>query len=51
MQTPVSLTNEEFRQLVDSVGNGLSDPRAKPENLRKLIPARVPGGIPLQTFQ
>ena len=51
MQTPVSLTNEEFRQLVDFVRNGLLDRRAKPENLRKLIPARVPSGRPLQTFQ
>lgn len=51
MQTPVSLTPEEFRQLVDFVRNGLLDPRAKPENLRKLIPAKVPSGRPLQTFQ
>ncbi len=51
MQTPISLTDEEFRQLVDFVRNGLLDPRAKPENLRKLIPARVPSGRPIQNFQ
>ncbi len=51
LQTPVNLTDEEFRQLVDFIRNGLLDPRAKPENLRKLIPSRVPSGRPLQTFQ
>jgi cytochrome c peroxidase len=51
MQTPISLTDEEFRQLVDFVSNGLLDPRAKPENLRRLIPSRVPSGRPLQLFQ
>lgn len=51
MQTPVSLTTDEFRQLVDFVRNGLMDERAKPQNLRRLIPTRVPSGRPLQTFQ
>lgn len=51
MQTPISLTDEEFRQLVDFVRNGLLDPRARPENLRRLIPSRVPSGRPLQLFQ
>lgn len=51
MQTPINLTDEEFRQLVDFVRNGLLDPRAKPENLRRSIPTRVPSGRPLQTFQ
>jgi cytochrome c peroxidase len=51
MQTPISLTDEEFRQLVDFVRNGLLDPRAKPESLRRLIPPRVPSGRPLQIFQ
>lgn len=51
MLTPISLTDDEFRQLVDFVRNGLLDPRAKPENLRKLIPDRVPSGRPIQKFQ
>ncbi|MCM3906088.1 MAG: hypothetical protein ND866_30760 [Pyrinomonadaceae bacterium] len=51
LTTPVHLSNERFRQLVDFVRNGLLDPRAKPENLRSLIPRRVPGGRPIQTFQ
>jgi cytochrome c peroxidase len=51
MQTPVTLTNNEFRQLVDFVRNGLLDPRAKPEKLRKLIPTHVPSGRALQNFQ
>jgi predicted metal-binding protein len=51
MQTPHVLSASEFNQLVDFVRNGLLDPRAKPENLRKLIPASVPSGRPLHTFQ
>lgn len=51
MQTPVSLTNDEFRQLLDFLRNGLLDDRAKPENLRKLIPTHVPSGRAVQTFQ
>jgi len=42
---------DEFRRLVDFVPNGLLDPRAKPENLRKLIPTRVPSGRALQKFE
>ena len=49
--TPINLSNNEFRQLLDFVRNGLLDPKAKPENLRKLIPRQVPSGRPLQTFQ
>ena len=48
---PTPLTPEEFRQLVEFVRDGLLDPRAKPENLRKLIPSSVPSGRPLQLFQ
>ena len=51
MRTPVRLTDEEFRQLLDFVRNGLLDPRAKPENLRRLIPSSVPSGRSIQTFQ
>lgn len=49
--TPINLSNHEFRQLLDFVRNGLLDPKAKPENLRKLIPRRVPSGRPIHFFQ
>lgn len=48
---PIELTHEEFRQLVDFVRYGLLDPRAKPENLRKLIPRSVPSGFPMLSFE
>ena len=51
MQTPHVLSPDEFRQLVDFVRNGLLDPQAKPDKLRKLIPASVPSGRALQVFQ
>jgi len=51
MTTPINLSNDEFKGLVDFVRNGLLDPKARPENLRKLIPRRVPSGRPIQIFQ
>jgi cytochrome c peroxidase len=51
LATPVNLSNDEFRQLVDFLRNGLLDPKARPENLRRLIPSRVPSGRAIQTFQ
>ncbi len=51
LATPIHLTGEEFRQLVDFVTNGLLDRRAKPENLRKLVPKSVPSGRPTLRFE
>jgi cytochrome c peroxidase len=51
MQTPVALSDDEFKQLLAFLTNGLLDPKARPENLRKLIPARVPSGRPVHHFQ
>jgi cytochrome c peroxidase len=51
LATPVNLTDEEFSQLVDFVRNGLLDQRAKPENIRKLIPRSVPSGFPVLRFE
>ena len=51
LATPISLTEDEFRQLVDFVRSGLLDERAKPENLRKLIPRSVPSGFPVLKFE
>ena len=49
--SPIQLTEEEFNQLVDFVRNGLLDSRAKPDRLRKLIPASVPSGFPVLVFE
>ena len=46
----INFTDEEFGRLVDFVRNGLLDQRAKPENLRKLIPKAVPSGFPVLRF-
>lgn len=51
LATPVTLTNEEFRQLVVFLRNGLLDPKANPHDLRKLIPARVPSDRAIHLFQ
>ncbi|PWT93690.1 MAG: hypothetical protein C5B55_04100 [Blastocatellia bacterium] len=48
---PIQLTDEEFAELVDFVENGLLDERARPENLRKLVPKSVPSGRPVLTFE
>ncbi len=44
LATPITLTDSEFRQLVDFVRYGLLDPRARPDRLRELIPSTVPSG-------
>ena len=51
MQTPVILTKDEFRQLVDFLRDGLLDDDARPEKLRRLIPTHVPSGRAIQNFQ
>ncbi len=51
LATPINLTADEFRQLVDFVRNGLLDQWAKSENLRKLIPRAVPSGFAVLTFE
>ncbi|MDF2773033.1 MAG: Di-heme cytochrome c peroxidase [Geminicoccaceae bacterium] len=51
LRTPVELTGEEFRSLVDFVRDGLLDPDARPERLRRLIPERLPSGRSRLVFQ
>jgi cytochrome c peroxidase len=51
LATPVTLTNDEFRWLMDFVRDSLQDPRATPERLRQLIPDRLPSGRPLHIFE
>jgi cytochrome c peroxidase len=50
LREPVALTGEEFEALVDFVRDGLLDPAARPERLRRLIPARLPSGRANLTF-
>lgn len=51
LSTPINLTADEFRQLVDFVRYGLTDQRARTENLRHLIPRSVPSGFPVLIFE
>lgn len=47
----IHLTNKQIKQLVTFMHNGLLDPRAKPENLRRLVPREVPSGRPVLKFE
>jgi cytochrome c peroxidase len=49
--TPRQLSSEQLDELVAFVGDGLLDPRARPDQLRDLVPKRVPSGRPTLTFQ
>ena len=51
LSAPIKLMDDEFAQLLDFVRNGLLDERARPENLRKLIPPSVPSGLPVFRFE
>ncbi len=51
LATPIELTDEEISQLVAFVGNGLLDPRARPEHLRRLVPRRMPSGRAVLIFE
>jgi cytochrome c peroxidase len=51
LATPVVLTDDEFNSLVAFVRDGLLDPRARPEHLRRLVPSAVPSGRPVLVFE
>ena len=51
LATPVTLSTDEFRQLIAFLRTALLDPKANEHALRKLIPARVPSGRPVHVFQ
>jgi len=51
LRAPVSLTTAEFADLLAFVRDGLLDPRARPENLARLIPKGVPSYLPLHRFE
>lgn len=46
-----ALTHQQFEDLLEFLQGGLLDRRALPENLCKLIPASVPSGRKVLTFQ
>ncbi len=45
------LTRREFEDLVAFLRDGLLDPQARPENLCKAIPKRVPSGLEVLRFE
>jgi cytochrome c peroxidase len=49
--TAVQLSADEFDSLVDFVRNGLLDPAARPDRLRRLIPQKLPSGRANLFFQ
>lgn len=51
LRQPISLDDGEFADLVEFVRNGLLDPAARPERLRRLIPERLPSGRPPLAFR
>jgi cytochrome c peroxidase len=51
LEDPIDLTEEEIAWLVDFVGEGLLDPRARPRELEKLIPRSLPSGRDVHEFQ
>jgi cytochrome c peroxidase len=48
---PVNLTEAQFNWVVDFLRNGLHDPRATPDKLRKLLPKQLPSGRPVHVFE
>jgi cytochrome c peroxidase len=51
LRTPVQLSEAEFEALVDFVRNGLLDPDARPQRLRRFIPEKLPSGRASLIFQ
>ena len=47
LATPIDLSAEQFKDLVDFVRHGLLDRRARPEHLRRLVPRSTPSGFPV----
>jgi cytochrome c peroxidase len=51
VSTTRQLSSAQLDEIIAFVGDGLLDPRARPEHLRRLVPKRVPSGRPTLTFQ
>jgi len=49
--TPIVLSEAQFEQLFAFVRDGLLDPRATPDRLRRLVPHTVPSGRPVMAFE
>src|SRR4051794_36295537 len=50
LRASVSLSVEEFENLVAFVRDGLLDERARKQNLCRMLPATVPSGLPNMLF-
>ena len=51
LRAPVSLAESEIADLVSFVRDGLLDPDARPERLRRLVPGKLPDGRAGLTFE
>ena len=51
LRVPIALTEREVADLVEFLRTGLLDDRAMSSHLCKLIPASVPSGLPVLTFE
>jgi cytochrome c peroxidase len=51
LSQPVSLSEAEFGSLLAFLRDGLTDERARPENLVHAIPTSVPSGLSLHVFE
>jgi cytochrome c peroxidase len=51
LRTPVELADDDFYALVAFVRDGLLDPAAQPQKLRRLVPEKLPSGRPGLTFR
>jgi cytochrome c peroxidase len=51
VRTPIRLSETQFDDLVAFVRNGLLDPRAKPTNLRSMVPVTLPSGNTPHRFE
>jgi cytochrome c peroxidase len=49
--TPTLLTDTQVEDLVAFIRDGLLDPRARPKNLRRLVPDELPSGRPPLHFE
>lgn len=51
LASPKNLSRDEFEDLVEFVERGLLDPKASKQNLCKLVPEKVPSGLPVMDFE
>ncbi len=51
LRPPTPLSRVEFDALVAFLRGGLLDPRATPDELRRLVPPAVPSGMPVLEFE